>query len=178
MINLSPLSKNSVTYFHEWLNDEIAIHFSLSIFQKISSKSEIQKWFDGLILDDSNFTTGIYLSESKELIGYAGICNISNSNKSGEYFIFIGDRNQWGKGLGTLTTLEVLKHGFHKLNLNRIMLTVSEPNKAGIRTYEKTGFKHEGKLRKACLRNGVFHDKLVMSILKEEFKLNNIPNTP
>ena len=49
------------------------------------------------------------------------------------------------------------------------MLTVSEPNIAGIRSYDKAGFKKEGVLRKACFRNGYFHDKIVMSILKEEW---------
>ncbi|MCH2232515.1 MAG: GNAT family N-acetyltransferase, partial [Crocinitomicaceae bacterium] len=78
-------------------------------------------------------------------------------------------RSQWGKGLGTIATNEIIKYGFHRLNLNRIMLTVSEPNKGGVRAYEKVGFKFEGRLRKACYRDGKFHDKIIMSILKSEY---------
>ncbi|WP_321282548.1 GNAT family protein [Marinifilum fragile] len=38
----------------------------------------------------------------------------------------------------------------------------------GVKAYQRAGFKLEGRLRQACYRNGEFHDKLVMSVLKEE----------
>ena len=53
--------------------------------------------------------------------------------------------------------------------LNRIMLTVSEPNTGGVKAYEKVGFKIEGRLIQACFRDKEFHDKLTMSILKSEW---------
>ena len=114
MISLKPLLKENVIHFYEWLNDDVAIRYSLSKFQNISSREDIQLWYEEMILDQKNFTSGIFLEETEELIGYAGICGISSANKSGEHFIFIGDRNQWGKGIGTLATLQILKHGFEK----------------------------------------------------------------
>jgi RimJ/RimL family protein N-acetyltransferase len=113
---------------------------------------------------------GIFLQDSELFIGYAGICNISNTNQCGEYFIFIGDKTQWGKGIGTIVTKQILAYGFQELNLNRIMLTASAPNIGGIRAYEKAGFKKEGIMRNACFRDGQFHDKIVMSILRDEWK--------
>jgi len=107
------------------------------------------------------------------LIGYAGICNISNANRSGEYFIFIGDRQEWGKGIGSEVTRLTLRMGFEELGLHRIMLTVSEPNYAAIKAYEKAGFKLEGRMREACFRDNQFHDKLFMSVLEEEW-LNEV----
>jgi RimJ/RimL family protein N-acetyltransferase len=169
VIHLKPLFKESITPFYTWLNDELAIKYSLTKFQKISSKIEIEQWYSRLLADSKNYTIGIFLTDTEELIGYAGICGISEANRSGEYFIFIGDRNQWGKGFGTITTHEILKYGFDKLNLNRIMLTVSEPNKGGIRAYLKAGFKFEGRLRQACYRDGKFHDKIIMSVLRSEY---------
>jgi RimJ/RimL family protein N-acetyltransferase len=126
------------------------------------------------LTNHKDYTTGIFLSSNDVLVGYAGICNISNINRSGEYFIFIGDKTQWGKGIGTITTNKIIEHGFDKLNLKRIMLTVSEPNKGGIRAYEKAGFRQEGILRQACFRDDKFHDKILMSILREEFNKNNL----
>jgi RimJ/RimL family protein N-acetyltransferase len=169
VINLKPLTQENLIPFYTWLNDELAIKYSLSIFQKMSSKKDIEQWYSGLLADSKSYTVGVFLSETEKLIGYAGICGISTANRSGEYFIFIGDRDQWRKGLGTITTHEILKYGFDKLNLNRIVLTVSEPNKGAIRAYEKAGFKLEGRLRQACYRDDKFHDKIVMSILKSEY---------
>jgi RimJ/RimL family protein N-acetyltransferase len=50
------------------------------------------------------------------------------------------------------------------------MLTVSTPNYGGIRAYENAGFKKEGIMRNACFRDGQFHDKIMMSILKDEWE--------
>lgn len=50
--------------------------------------------------DQKSLTLGIYLKETKELIGYAGIANISRVNQSGEYFILLGEKRYWGQGSG------------------------------------------------------------------------------
>jgi RimJ/RimL family protein N-acetyltransferase len=172
MIELKLLSKDNIAPFFIWLRDDEVIKYSLTIFQKFSSEDEIKSWFSNLLSNTKDYTLGIYLTSSGSLIGYAGICNISTINKNGEYFIFIGDKTQWGNGIGTITTQKVVKYGFEKLNLNRIMLTVSEPNVGGIRAYEKAGFKFEGRLRQSCFRDGDYHDKLIMAILKEEYDEN------
>ena len=61
---------------------------------------------------------------------------------------------------------------FYKLN--RIFLTVSEANIGGIKAYQNADFKFEGKLRQAYFRENEYHDKLIMFILKSEWK-DNIP---
>ncbi|MBU3661536.1 MAG: GNAT family N-acetyltransferase [Flavobacteriales bacterium] len=169
MIELKPLTQENITPFYSWLRDEETIKFSLTSFQKLESNDDINTWYSKLLLNQKDLTLGIFLASNGTLIGYTGICNISTINKNGEYFIFIGEKGLWGKGIGTITTQKVVQFGFEKLNLNRIMLTVSEPNIGGVRAYEKAGFKIEGKLRQACFRDGKFHDKIMMSILKEEF---------
>ncbi|MBB3700854.1 GNAT family N-acetyltransferase [Flammeovirga yaeyamensis] len=170
MIELRPIQKENVNSFYQWLNDEEVIKYSLSLFQKLNSKEEIQKWFNTIIDDRVNLNKGIYIKGTNIFIGYAGISNISTTNKSGEYYIFIGDKDCWGKGYGTATTTEIIKIGFTEMELNQIMLTVSEPNTGGLKAYQKAGFKLEGRLRQAAFRDHEFHDKIVMSILKEEYQ--------
>ena len=170
MINLKPLEKNNVTFFYKWINDKEVIKFSLSLFHKINSKHEIDKWFLKLINNKNNLQLGIYLKSDNTFIGYAGICDISKTNKSGEYFIFIGDKEYWGKGISTQVTKEILRIGFNEMRLNRIMLTVYKQNIGGLKSYKKAGFIEEGILRDASYRNNKYHDKIVMSVLKPEWK--------
>lgn len=170
MITLKPLSITDVEPFYRWLNDQEAIKYSLSLFQSLNTKEDIDRWFTSIVNNKKDFNRGIFLNKSNLLIGYAGICNISSSNRSGEYFIFIGDRSTWGKGCGTLTTKMVVDYGFEVLHLHRIMLTVSEPNYGAVKVYENAGFKTEGKMREACFRDNEYHDKLLMSILKTEWR--------
>jgi len=170
MIELKPLKEQDVQYFYSWINDDEVIKYSLSVFQNMETKQAIDSWFNKLLDNRDDFQLGIYSRDSKKLIGYAGISNISKYNKSGEYFIFIGDKSQWGKGISTKVTKQIVEIGFNKLGLNRIMLTVSEPNIGGVKSYLKAGFRQEGILREASFRDGQFHDKIVMSLLKMEWK--------
>ena len=166
-IYLKPLSKSNLSPFQKWINDPISIQYSLSLFSKLHTASEIESWFISLLSDTKNINLGIFISKTDELIGYTGICNISETNQSAEFFIFIGERSQWNKGYGSITTKLIIDLAFSKYNLNRLMLTVSEPNIGAIKTYNKAGFIQEGILRQACLRNGEFHNKIIMAILKQ-----------
>ena len=170
MIELKPLSKEEVTPFYTWINDEEAIKYSLSLFQRLSSKEQIDEWYESLFTEQNTYNIGVFLKSTGQLIGYAGISGISKLNHSGEYFIFIGDKSQWGKGIGTQVTEAVVAHGFDALQLNRIMLTVSELNYGGVKAYERAGFQVEGVLREACYREGAYHDKIVMAMLRSAYK--------
>lgn len=83
--------------------------------------------------------------------------------------IGIGDRDLWGKGYGTDAMRIILRYGFTQLNLNRIQLDVFSVNERGIRSYEKAGFKHEGRLHGNLLKAGVRYDEVFMGILRREW---------
>jgi RimJ/RimL family protein N-acetyltransferase len=64
----------------------------------------------------------------------------------------------------------MVRYGFTELNLHRISLTVFEHNPRGIRSYEKCGFKHEGRIRDFQLRDGNRSNLLHMGILRTEWE--------
>jgi RimJ/RimL family protein N-acetyltransferase len=134
------------------------------------SKVETQEWLERTIHDKQVLSLGIVDKASDQLIGYAGITSISNINRSGEYYLFIGNKGSWGKGRGTEVTRLIVNYGFRSLNLHRIMLTVFASNIAGIKVYTKAGFKEEGVMRQANYRDGKYHDVIVMSILRPEWE--------
>ena len=84
MIELRSLSKNNVSPFYEWINDDEVIKYSLPLFLNISTENEIDKWYKELIENSEIINLGIFLKTTDELIGYAGICDISEINKSGD----------------------------------------------------------------------------------------------
>jgi hypothetical protein len=59
---------------------------------------------------------------------------------------------------------------FDTLNLNRLWLHVYDSNPAGIRCYEKVGFKREGVLRQDHFGEGRYADTIVMGLLRDEWK--------
>lgn len=168
-IKLSDLQPTDKEYFFSWIKDKDVTRYSLSRFQNMKSTDEISFWFDSLLADKSSFNKAVVDNTNGKLIGYAGIANLSETNLSGEYFIFIGDKSYHSKGVGTFVTKEIVKMGFQELGLNRIMLTVSERNIGAIKAYNKANFKTEGIMRQAFYRDGKFHDKIVMAIIRDEW---------
>lgn len=84
--------------------------------------------------------------------------------------IGIGVRELWGKGYGTDAMKVILRYGFTQLNLHRIQLDVFSYNQRGMTSYEKAGFKHEGRLHGNLLKAGVRYDEVFMGILRHEWE--------
>ena len=83
--------------------------------------------------------------------------------------IGIGERKLWGKGYGSDAMQVLLRYAFMELNLHRVTLTVFEYNPRAIRSYEKCGFRVEGRTRKLLHRAGRRWDEIFMGILREEW---------
>jgi RimJ/RimL family protein N-acetyltransferase len=56
--------------------------------------------------------------------------------------------------------------------MQRVSLNVFEYNPRAIRSYEKCGFKHEGRARQAMNRDGRRWDLIFMGCLREEWEGN------
>ncbi len=84
--------------------------------------------------------------------------------------IGIGERDYWGKGYGTDAFRILIRYAFRELNLNRINLTVFDYNPRAIKSYEKLGFKEEGRERQWLHRDGRRWDMLYMGLLRKEWE--------
>ena len=103
------------------------------------------------------------------LIGFVALHSIEWNNGAGLLAIGIGEAEYRGKGYGTDALRLILRFAFHELNLFRVGLDVIATNTRAIRTYEKLGFQHEGRMRGAVLRDGRRDDRIFMGILRDEW---------
>lgn len=92
MVKLAPLQPEHVAFFYTWLRDPKVTQYSLSVFQRLQTTEQIDQWFAATLAQANTLNLGIYWAETNALIGYAGLSNISVTNQSGEYFIFIGEK--------------------------------------------------------------------------------------
>jgi RimJ/RimL family protein N-acetyltransferase len=107
--------------------------------------------------------------DNDRLIGFVALHSIEWNNQACLLAIGIGEPAYRGKGYGTEALNMILRYGFHELNLNRIGLDVIEYNDNAIAMYKKAGFKEEGRMRSAVLRDGNSYDRIIMGILKNEW---------
>ena len=169
-VYLRPLELGDLPLFHRWFADREVTRYSLSKLLFPHSELDLRDWLERTIRDKGALSLGVVERATDALLGYAGIAGISAINRSGEYYILIGDKRSWGKGYGTEATQLVVGYGFASLNLHRIGLTVSAENVGGIAAYRRAGFTVEGVLRQACYRDGRYHDKIVMGLLRSEWE--------
>ena len=102
-----------------------------------------------------------------ELCGVIGlILQEDVYRKSAEIGFWIGEPF-WGKGIGTQAVQLITAYGFNELNLVRIYAGAFEYNHGSMKVLEKNGFKKEGILIKAALKNGQFYDEHRFYKLKE-----------
>lgn len=113
------------------------------------------------------------LAEDK-LIGELGLDVVNWPGRDAFVGLGIGETEYWGKGYGTDVMNVLLQFAFTEINLRRVTLTVFEYNPRAIRSYEKAGFCHEGRLRKVIRKEGQRWDVLYMGILREEWMERNM----
>ncbi|MFQ5758897.1 MAG: GNAT family N-acetyltransferase, partial [Candidatus Bathyarchaeia archaeon] len=75
----------------------------------------------------------------------------------------------WGQGIMTEALRAVLKHGFEKMELNRIQAIIDSKNTRSLKLVHRLGFKKEGVLRQRSYFNGQFLDDVCFSLLKKEW---------
>lgn len=139
--------------------------------QKDSQKS-IEKELEERQLNQHWFAIRT-LAEDK-LLGDIGLYVVNWPGRDAFVGLGIGEREYWGKGYGTDAMNLILRYAFMEVNLRRVTLTVFEYNPRAIRSYEKAGFRHEGRCRKLLHRDGKRYDELFMGILREEWMDANV----
>jgi RimJ/RimL family protein N-acetyltransferase len=175
-VRLRRIERDDLPRFVEWLNDpELREH--LATFYPLSQAQE-QQWFESMLrlepaLHPFAIEARLRPSRKKDEwthIGTIGLHNLDWKNRSTEVGLFIGRKDLWGKGYGTAALRALVGFAFAELNLHRVWLRVFETNPRARRSYEKTGFTLEGRLRQDRFHGGRYHDTLVLSLLREEWQ--------
>ena len=109
---------------------------------------------------------GIFLKENDKHIGNLKLEPIDFEEKKATFSILLGDKNEWGKGIGSEATELIVRYAFNELGLNKVDLGVISENTKAIRSYEKVGFKIIGRVPKCLDHDGIKYDKIIMEITK------------
>jgi RimJ/RimL family protein N-acetyltransferase len=169
-VRLRGAERSDLEKFVTWINDP-EVTAGLTLFLPMSSVDE-EKWFENAMQrpqEEKPLVIDMKDGTDWRLIGNSSFFAFDWVARSAEVGIMIGDKTVWNQGFGSEVMTLLLRHGFGTLNLNRIYLRVFAENKRAIRAYEKVGFVHEGCMRQAAYKNGLYSDVLYMSVLREEW---------
>ncbi len=172
MVRLRPPEREDLPLFVEWLSNPDLRKFVTIRYISLGLE---EQWYERLLESTGQMPPGrlhfvIEAIDSAQPIGVISLENINWCDRASEVGIIVGDQAYWGKGYGTDAMRVLLRVGFDWYNLHRIDLRVIADNERAIRSYEKCGYQHEGRMREAMFVGGEHKDVLLMSILEDEFR--------
>ncbi len=109
---------------------------------------------------------------------FAGMCNLYDvdmRNRHAELALWLASREFRGLGYGTDAIQTLLPYAFEVTRLEKVHLGVYDFNEGGMRSYERVGFRYEGRLRHQIYYEGRYWDEWPMRILRTEWELIRQP---
>lgn len=154
-----------------WMRDSEFHRLADSDPARLHSEKALKAWFEkqvenGFSPERYSFTVRT-LSEDK-FIGFLGLW-VDLIHSEAWVGIGIGEREFWSQGYGTDMMKLCISYVFNELGMERLSLGLHEYNPRALRSYEKCGFRLEGRTRKDLMREGRRYDSLWMGILREEW---------
>ena len=165
---LVKFKKEHLKNTRQWMNNKQICRLFCRVYKPITVKSQ-QKWYESYKKDKTQLLFAIEIDGAH--IGNVGFRNISYLDRKAEFFIVIGNKDYWSKGIGTWATNKILAHmtsakrGSRKLH--KIYLQVDQTNERAIRSYKKVGFVKEGILKDELVREGKYVTMVRMAYIKK-----------
>ncbi len=109
---------------------------------------------------------------------FVGLCNLQEidyRNRHAELALWLAAKEIRGLGYGTDAIRTLLPYAFEVVRLDKVHLGVYDFNETGIRSYERVGFRYEGRLRQMLYYEGRYWDEWPMRILRSEWELISKP---
>jgi diamine N-acetyltransferase len=130
---------------------------------------EAEAWYERHAMNDREAHFTIYERVTWRPIGTTELTDIDMENRRAEFGIVIGESDSRGKGYGTETARLMLDYAFTARGLVNVMLIVNAYNMAGLRAYEKAGFREFGRRRQCRFMGGTMWDHIYMECIAAEF---------
>ena len=169
LVGLGPLRRDLLPVYQRWINN-LGTMRTLDFPPYPMTMEKEQDWYDGQSRAESDVPFTIYERETLRPIGNTGLHEVDYRNRTASFGIIIGEPECRGKGYGTETTRLMLDYAFTALGLHNVMLIVFEFNAAGIKAYQKAGFKEIGRRRECRLVGAKLWDEIQMDCLSTEFE--------
>ena len=138
---------------------------------QLSSEKMIRESFDQQVAEGSKlerYSFSVRTLEQDKFIGFLSLW-VNLIHREAWVGLGIHEREFWSKGYGTDMMKLCLQYAFAELGMERVSLGLHEYNPRALRSYEKCGFRFEGRTRHDTLREGRRTDGLWMGILREEW---------
>ncbi|MBU7015931.1 MAG: GNAT family N-acetyltransferase [Theionarchaea archaeon] len=167
LVNLRVLEREDLPLIAQWANDP-KFGGEFESFEQVTLQ-ELEKWYETLHSDEKWF-----IIEEKDGAKIGQIMHIPRGCHFRIGYVVVPEKR--GKGYCTEAVQILVDYLFLSRDIVRIEAEVSPENRASQRVLEKANFTREGLIRKSVYARGKWHDGVIFSILREEWKEPHLLN--
>lgn len=154
---------------HRWMNDPQVLKY-LGTRGAPLSRADVGAYLEKVSKDATDTIEFAIETHDGRHIGGTTLRGIERVARKAEFALVIGEADFRGRGYGAEVTRLMVDFAFETLNLNRVWLTVNVENIAGLKSYEKAGFRIEGTLRDQTYARGRYYDAHIMGVLRRDWE--------
>lgn len=165
---LSPMIKDDVETFFEWVNDLQTTKY-IMVSTGVPTIDDEYDWFEKSRKDPSKIIFSILDKKSGKLVGNCSLMKIDHVDRKAELGILLGDKDYRKEEYGSEAAALLLDYGFNTMNLHSIYLKMFDYMKENIASFKKLGFREVGVLREARFFDGCYCNTIIMDLLNKEF---------
>lgn len=171
MIALTPFLQKDFDRLIHWIDSkELMITIAGNVWSYPLTVEQLQRYVDNPKSQSFNIIEPV----QEIVLGHAEIIiNDDSTCKIDKLFI---DPSFRGQGICTSTINELLAYAFENLTVHMVELNVFDWNKAGIRCYERSGFKFNHEKTQVFPVDDKTWTAVNMTIAREQFLSNNGKN--
>jgi ribosomal-protein-alanine N-acetyltransferase len=131
---------------------------------------EVAAYVRRVIANPAEYFFALHLRRGGRFVGTLRLFAIDWRARQAEIGILIGDRQVWGRGLGTDAVRTVAAYAIDILGLERLHAGTPEPNRGMTKAFLNVGFRIEGRLRRHVRLGAATVDRLLFGMLAKELK--------
>lgn len=167
-VGLRAPEERDLEEWYQWFNDpEITIYTQHGVFPNTLDK-EREFWLSKQN-DPNTLLLLSFRKKDHKLLGVVSLQNIDWVCRKAEFALIMGAKELRDLNTTLETAYLIIKHGFEKLNLNRIHAGAHEKLASWFELLKRIGFNEEGRFRQDMFTNGKYYDVIRIAILAEDF---------
>ncbi len=170
-VYLGLLDESHALFLAQEMNEPEMRDYLFSNNFPISEKNEVE-WIGRLYgpKNNQNVTLGIFLKDTKQLIGVMSLNKISYIHGTSITGAWLGKEFR-NNGLGVEAKMLLLDYAFNTLNLRKIQSSVIATNTRSADYSKKCGYKVEATFPNQIFQKGKYWDEIFLAVYREDWLL-------
>jgi ribosomal-protein-alanine N-acetyltransferase len=152
----------------KWFDNPDLMRFYTNSKRKIS-KIDLVKSIEEGIKTETSYTYFVRFKNTDKLIGTIKLGPILKAHKISDLVALIGERGDFGKGIGTEAIRLGTRLAFEKFDLRKLFGGMYESNVASIKAYTRAGWIVEGILHGHYFNNGENENRILVGSFNPKY---------